>query len=136
MELVCIISLYWSFTLGQKGTVVEKLTEETLRDWNHFKELLSICIAQRQIGETALNEVSSRSHQILRLTVESTAREYLAKDKFSTLTATVNFIDLAGSERASQSLSAGTRLKEGGHINRSLLTLGTVIRKLRLACDL
>jgi centromeric protein E len=67
MELVCIISLYWSFTLGQKGTVVEKLTEETLRDWNHFKELLSICIAQRQIGETALNEVSSRSHQILRL---------------------------------------------------------------------
>ncbi|KAG7565256.1 Kinesin motor domain [Arabidopsis suecica] len=114
----------------EKGTVVEKLTEETLRDWNHFKELLSICIAQRQIGETALNEVSSRSHQILRLTVESTAREYLAKDKFSTLTATVNFIDLAGSERASQSLSAGTRLKEGGHINRSLLTLGTVIRKL------
>ncbi|CAH2064414.1 unnamed protein product [Thlaspi arvense] len=115
----------------EKGTVVEKLTEETLRGWNHFKELLSICIAQRHIGETALNEVSSRSHQILRLTVESTAREYLANGgKFSTLTATVNFIDLAGSERASQSLSAGTRLKEGGHINRSLLTLGTVIRKL------
>lgn len=44
-----------------------------------------------------------------------------------------NFIDLAGSERASQTLSAGTRLKEGCHINRSLLTLGTVIRKLRLA---
>ncbi|KAG7535808.1 Kinesin motor domain [Arabidopsis thaliana x Arabidopsis arenosa] len=114
----------------EKGTVVEKLTEETLRDWNHFKELLSVCEAQRQIGETALNEVSSRSHQILRLTVESTAREFSTNDKFSTLTATVNFIDLAGSERASQSLSAGTRLKEGCHINRSLLTLGTVIRKL------
>ncbi|GJZ94486.1 putative kinesin motor domain-containing protein [Tanacetum coccineum] len=52
-------------------------------------------------------------------------------DCASTLTATVNFIDLAGSERASQTKSAGTRLKEGGHINRSLLTLGTVIRKLR-----
>ncbi|CAA7019350.1 unnamed protein product [Microthlaspi erraticum] len=114
----------------EKGTVVEKLTEETLRDSNHLKELLSICLAQRKIGETALNEVSSRSHQILRLTVESTAREYLATEKFSTLTATVNFIDLAGSERASQALSAGTRLKEGSHINRSLLTLGTVIRKL------
>ncbi|KAF8104510.1 hypothetical protein N665_0171s0017 [Sinapis alba] len=114
----------------EKGTVVEKLTEETLRDWNHFRELLSVCEAQRQIGETALNEVSSRSHQILRLTVESTAREFFTNDKFSTLTATVNFIDLAGSERASQSLSAGTRLKEGCHINRSLLTLGTVIRKL------
>lgn len=42
-----------------------------------------------------------------------------------------NFVDLAGSERASQALSAGTRLKEGCHINRSLLALGTVIRKLR-----
>lgn len=46
-----------------------------------------------------------------------------------------NFVDLAGSERASQTNSAGTRLKEGCHINRSLLTLGTVIRKLRLAYE-
>lgn len=42
-----------------------------------------------------------------------------------------NFVDLAGSERASQALSVGHRLKEGCHINRSLLTLSTVIRKLR-----
>ncbi|KAF2533946.1 hypothetical protein F2Q70_00033620 [Brassica cretica] len=41
--------------------------------------------------------------------------------------ASVSFIDLAGSERASQTMS---RLKEGCHINRSLLALGTVIRKL------
>uniref|UniRef100_A0A2N9I3L9 Kinesin-like protein n=1 Tax=Fagus sylvatica TaxID=28930 RepID=A0A2N9I3L9_FAGSY len=86
--------------------------------------------AQRQIGETSLNEASSRSHQILRLTIESSAREFLGNDKSSSLTATVNFVDLAGSERASQSLAAGARLKEGCHINRSLLTLGTVIRKL------
>lgn len=52
----------------ERGTIVEKLTEETLRDWNHLIELLSLCEAQRQIGETALNETSSRSHQILRLT--------------------------------------------------------------------
>ncbi|KAJ4836248.1 hypothetical protein Tsubulata_028685 [Turnera subulata] len=114
----------------ERGTVVERLTEETLRDWDHFRELLSICEAQRQIGETSLNETSSRSHQILRLTIESSAREFLSNDKSSTLAAAVNFIDLAGSERASQTLSAGTRLKEGCHINRSLLTLGTVIRKL------
>ncbi|XP_062143715.1 kinesin-like protein KIN-7H [Alnus glutinosa] len=114
----------------ERGTTVEKLTEETLRDWNHFKELLAVCEAQRQIGETFLNEASSRSHQILRLTIESSAREFLGNDKSSSLAATVNFVDLAGSERASQSLAAGTRLKEGCHINRSLLTLGTVIRKL------
>lgn len=114
----------------ERGTIVEKLTEETLRDWNHVIQLLSICEAQRQIGETALNETSSRSHQIIRMTIESSAREYLGRDNSSSLSATVNFVDLAGSERASQSLSAGTRLKEGCHINRSLLTLGTVIRKL------
>lgn len=114
----------------ERGTIVEKLTEETLRDWNHVMELLSICEAQRQIGETSLNETSSRSHQIIRMTVESSTRELLSKDNSSTLVASVNFVDLAGSERASQSLSAGTRLKEGCHINRSLLTLGTVIRKL------
>ncbi|KAM7249993.1 hypothetical protein ACFE04_021876 [Oxalis oulophora] len=115
----------------ERGTVVERLTEETLRDWNHFKELLSVCQAQRQIGETALNEASSRSHQILRLAIESCAREFSGNDnKSSILAATVNFVDLAGSERASQSLSAGARLKEGCHINRSLLTLGTVVRKL------
>ncbi|KAL0432381.1 UNVERIFIED_CONTAM: Kinesin-like protein KIN-7F [Sesamum latifolium] len=113
-----------------RGTVVEKLTEVTLRDYSHLKELLSICEAQRKIGETTLNEMSSRSHQILCLTVESEVRKYFSAENSSTLSATVNFVDLAGSERASQTSSAGMRLKEGCHINRSLLTLGTVIRKL------
>ncbi|EPS64209.1 hypothetical protein M569_10571, partial [Genlisea aurea] len=114
----------------ERGTIVERLSEEVLSDWNHVIHLLSICEAQRQIGETSLNEMSSRSHQIIRLTIESSAPEFLGRDNSSSLAATVNFVDLAGSERASQSLSAGPRLKEGCHINRSLLTLGTIIRKL------
>ncbi|CAL9080451.1 unnamed protein product [Musa acuminata var. zebrina] len=115
----------------ERGTVVEKLTEETPRDQWHLRELLSTCAEQRQVEETSLNETSSRSHQILRLTIESTARESKGRDSSSsTLLAAVNFVDLAGSERASQASSAGNRLKEGCHINRSLLTLGTVIRKL------
>ncbi|CAN6916533.1 unnamed protein product [Brassica oleracea] len=60
-------------------------------------------------------------------TVESCACELLGKDNSTTLMASVSFIDLAGSERASQTMS---RLKEGCHINQSLLALGTVIRKL------
>ncbi|KAL0282581.1 UNVERIFIED_CONTAM: Kinesin-like protein KIN-7G [Sesamum angustifolium] len=114
----------------ERGTIVEKLTEEILTDRNHATQLLSVCEAQRQIGETSLNEMSSRSHQIIRLTIESSSHESLGRENASTLEAAVNFVDLAGSERASQSLSAGRRLKEGCHINRSLLTLGTVIRKL------
>ncbi|CAM0911728.1 unnamed protein product [Alopecurus aequalis] len=114
----------------EKGTTVEKLTEETLRDKDHLKDLLAMCEAQREIGETALNEASSRSHQILRLTIESSVRQYLGRGKSSTLMSCVNFVDLAGSERASQTASAGMRLKEGSHINRSLLTLGKVVRQL------
>ncbi|KAL0412441.1 UNVERIFIED_CONTAM: Kinesin-like protein KIN-7F [Sesamum radiatum] len=95
--------------IQKRGTIIEKLTEETLRDRNHLKELLSICEDN-----------------------ESSAREFIGKGNSTTLAASVNFVDLAGSERASQALSVGQRLKEGCHINRSLLTLGTVIRKLRL----
>lgn len=114
----------------ERGTIVENLTEATLRDWNHVRELLSVCEAQRQIGETSLNGTSSRSHQIIRLTIESSARDLSGNDNPSTLIAAVDLVDLAGSERAFQSLTTGTRSKEGSNINRSLLTLGSVIRKL------
>ncbi|KAH9609838.1 hypothetical protein KSS87_021720 [Heliosperma pusillum] len=62
-------------------------------------------------------------------TIESSARRF-GGGTSSMLAANVNFVDLAGSERTSQTLSTGTRLKEGSHINRSLLTLGKVIRTL------
>ncbi|XP_047155797.1 kinesin-like protein KIN-7I [Vigna umbellata] len=114
----------------EKGTVVEKLTEETLIDRGQLQRLLSICAAERTTEETAMNEASSRSHQIIRLTVESNPRDYADVARSGALFASVNFVDLAGSERAAQTLSAGTRLREGSHINRSLLSLGTVIRKL------
>ena len=41
----------------------------------------------------------------------------------------LNIVDLAGSERAKKTDATGVRLKEGGHINKSLLTLGIVIKK-------
>lgn len=43
------VVLIWMETLySQKGTVVEKLTEEILRDWNHLKELISVCEGETQ----------------------------------------------------------------------------------------
>ncbi|CAN6451520.1 unnamed protein product [Victoria cruziana] len=112
----------------EKGTVVEKLVEETATDSQHLRHIISICEAQRQVGETALNDASSRSHQIIRLTIESSLRANSGCVK--SFFANLNFVDLAGSERASQTHADGIRLKEGSHINRSLLTLTTVIRKL------
>ncbi|KAI3463865.1 hypothetical protein Pfo_020528 [Paulownia fortunei] len=112
----------------EKGTVVEKLVEETAKDDQHLRHLIHICDAQRQVGETALNDTSSRSHQIIRLTIESTLREN--SDCVRSYVASLNFVDLAGSERASQTNAEGARLREGCHINLSLMTLTTVIRKL------
>lgn len=52
------------------------------------------------------------------------------KDALSILTFFQNLVDLAGSERAAKTGAEGVRLKEGSHINKSLMTLGTVIKKL------
>ena len=42
----------------------------------------------------------------------------------------IHLVDLDGSERANASGATGQRLKEGGHINKSLVTLGSVISAL------
>ncbi|XP_047157827.1 kinesin-like protein KIN-7B [Vigna umbellata] len=112
----------------EKGTIVEKLNEEVAKDGQHLRHLIGICEAQRQVGETTLNDKSSRSHQIIRLTVESSLRE--SSGHVKSYIASLNFVDLAGSERISQTNTCGARMKEGSHINRSLLTLASVIRKL------
>lgn len=39
-------------------------------------------------------------------------------------------MDLAGSERIAKTGAGGVRLKEGKHINKSLMALGNVINKL------
>ena len=41
-----------------------------------------------------------------------------------------NLVDLAGSERIAKTGAGGMRLKEGKHINKSLMVLGNVINKL------
>lgn len=49
----------------------------------------------------------------------------------------IHLVDLAGSERADATGATGVRLKEGGNINKSLVTLGNVISALGKApCSL
>lgn len=43
---------------------------------------------------------------------------------------TLTLVDLAGSERIAKTGAEGLRMKEGASINKSLLTLGTVINRL------
>ncbi|PKU62087.1 Kinesin-like protein NACK2 [Dendrobium catenatum] len=63
-----------------------------------------------------------------RKTIESSPSDENSGDEDVTLSQ-LNLIDLAGSE-SSKAETTGLRRKEGSYINKSLLTLGTVISKL------
>ena len=88
--------------------------------------------ARRSVGETEFNSRSSRSHAILRLTIESSARRGAGDRRAAdlrVLTSTLSFVDLAGSERCPEA-SAPARVKEGAYINKSLHALALVVSKL------
>lgn len=91
-----------------------------------------------QVRETKLNAASSRSHMVVRIIIESRPAASAGGDgeDDNVRMSMLDFVDLAGNERFSQAAGAGTeeneklRQKEACNINRSLLTLGTVIRAL------
>ncbi|KAK3247056.1 hypothetical protein CYMTET_43437 [Cymbomonas tetramitiformis] len=119
----------------ERGTVAEGLTEEPVRSLEHLLQLVADAETRRQVGAHALNRNSSRSHQIIRLTIESRIPNKptpaaSAAECSGLLLSSLNFVDLAGSERYSGTGANGQRLKEGCHINQSLLALGKVIRAL------
>ncbi|XP_023311361.1 centromere-associated protein E-like isoform X2 [Anoplophora glabripennis] len=74
-----------------------------------------------------MNERSSRSHTIFRLTLKSTENNL---ENASMQISHLYLVDLAGSERIAHTNAQGVRLKEGVNINKSLLALGNVIRQL------
>lgn len=109
--------------------------EEVVTSVDDVMKILMYGEQTRAVGVTNMNERSSRSHTIFTLRVES--RENNADsaqeeddDGVAVRASTLTLVDLAGSERAAHTKAEGQRLKEGGHINKSLLTLGTVIGKL------
>ncbi|KAM1062664.1 hypothetical protein ACFX2A_027531 [Malus domestica] len=109
-------NLLWSNTqnldhIMDSATIIAKLVG-SVEPEQAFKEMFGLRFAPR-------DTVTKRKSHF-----------WLEMVRKASLVSCKNFVDLAGSERASQTLSAGARLKEGCHINRSLLTLGTVIRKL------
>ena len=62
--------------------------------------------------------------------VESRARDAESQVGGAVWVSTLTLVDLAGSERMAKTGAEGLRAKEGASINKSLLTLGTVINKL------
>uniref|UniRef100_A0A0E0M1C3 Kinesin motor domain-containing protein n=1 Tax=Oryza punctata TaxID=4537 RepID=A0A0E0M1C3_ORYPU len=117
----------------ERGIYVAGLREEIVTCPEQVLEFMSFGESHRHIGETNMNVYSSRSHTIFRMVIESREKvdESEAGESCDAVRVSVlNLVDLAGSERAAKTGAEGVRLKEGSHINKSLMTLGTVIKKL------
>ncbi|VFQ59269.1 unnamed protein product [Cuscuta campestris] len=110
-----------------QGTFVEGIKEEVVLSPAHALSLIAAGEEHRHVGSTNFNLLSSRSHTIFTLTVESSPCENSEGEAVSL--SQLHLIDLAGSE-SSRAETTGVRRKEGSYINKSLLTLGTVISKL------
>ncbi|CAH0559378.1 unnamed protein product [Brassicogethes aeneus] len=107
------------------GVYVKDLLGFTVDSMESVNDLLNRGNKNRAIGSTKLNALSSRSHAILTVAVESKNKSTNTA-KFGKL----NLVDLAGSERVSKSQATGERLREAGKINLSLSVLGNVISAL------
>ncbi|XP_042479871.1 kinesin-like protein KIN-7L, chloroplastic [Macadamia integrifolia] len=111
-----------------QGTFVDGIKEEVVLSPAHALSLIAAGEEHRHVGSTNFNLLSSRSHTIFTLTIESTPCGENSEGEAVNLSQ-LNLIDLAGSESA-RAETTGIRRKEGSYINKSLLTLGTVISKL------
>jgi centromeric protein E len=107
--------------------------EEIVTD---FDELLKVLVhgdKSRTFASTGMNERSSRSHTILRITIESREKEYDEDSDHdydmhvenrnpssdgAIRISTLNLVDLAGSESVRHTGATGDRQKEGGLINQ------------------
>ncbi|XP_040364017.1 kinesin-like protein KIN-7C, mitochondrial isoform X1 [Rosa chinensis] len=110
-----------------QGTYVEGIKEEVVLSPAHALSLIATGEEHRHVGSNNFNLLSSRSHTIFTLTIESSPRGENGEEDVTL--SQLHLIDLAGSE-SSKTETTGLRRKEGSYINKSLLTLGTVISKL------
>ncbi|XP_056392265.1 kinesin-like protein KIF19 isoform X2 [Hyla sarda] len=112
-----------------KGNVqIARITEFFTHSAEESMDLLRKGNRHRTQEPTAANKTSSRSHAVLQVTVKYKSKSHNVHDELRI--GKLFMIDLAGSERAAQTQNRGQRMKEGAHINRSLLALGNCITAL------
>uniref|UniRef100_A0A8C0TBK7 Kinesin-like protein n=1 Tax=Canis lupus familiaris TaxID=9615 RepID=A0A8C0TBK7_CANLF len=112
-----------------RGSIqIAGIMEVSTSNAQEIMQLLTKGNRQRTQEPTATNKTSSRSHAVLQVTVRQRSRgpDLVEEVRVGKLF----MVDLAGSERASQTQNRGKRMKEGAHINRSLLALGNCINAL------
>ncbi|KAG5973793.1 hypothetical protein E4U55_000275 [Claviceps digitariae] len=124
---------------SKRGVYATPLKEEIVQSPTQLLRVIARGDQARRTASTQFNARSSRSHAVVQIVVESRERvpgggaPDMMEGKRSAIlpggvrVSTLSLIDLAGSEKAAESKE---RRQEGAHINKSLLTLGTVISKL------
>ena len=122
--------------------VLEGCNEFVVTDAKTLIETMILANKRRHIGSTGMNKISSRSHCVLRITMESRENENdsvtsscdsissFVGEEGDVLISELSIVDLAGSESVRHSNALGKRQKEGGYINKSLLALSRVIESL------
>ncbi|KAJ3186916.1 Kinesin-like protein kif17 [Gaertneriomyces sp. JEL0708] len=118
--------------------VVSGITERSIETIHDYIKILQTGSRNRKVGETNMNEKSSRSHAVMTIILEERVKpsgdmspeeaDMLAKH--GRKRSKIHLIDLAGSERANATGATGDRLREGAQINLSLSSLGNVINAL------
>uniref|UniRef100_A0A8C3GAI8 Kinesin-like protein n=1 Tax=Cyclopterus lumpus TaxID=8103 RepID=A0A8C3GAI8_CYCLU len=90
---------------------------------------------KRRIANTELNRESSRSHSVFTVKLAQAPLDadgdHILQDKNQVNVSQLCLVDLAGSERTSRTRAEGSRLREAGNINQSLMTLRTCMEVLR-----
>lgn len=122
---------------SKRGIYATPLKEEIVQSPTQLLRVIARGDQARRTASTQFNARSSRSHAVVQIIVESRERmpsggndgdaKRSAVLPGGVRVSTLSLIDLAGSEKAAESKE---RRQEGAHINKSLLTLGTVIAKL------
>lgn len=109
------------------GPYVENLSQHPVNDFEEIHSCMIRGNQERTTAATNMNDTSSRSHAIVTITfVQAGFHHNMPSETVSK----IHLVDLAGSERANSTGATGQRLKEGAHINKSLVTLGSVISSL------
>jgi hypothetical protein len=117
----------------RKGVFVANLTTVRVKSFEDVMSLIEIGEKNRTVAATNVNLHSSRSHGIVTLTLCQRVRQsksYLPTSGLQEKVARLHMVDLAGSERVTSSGAQGLRLREANNINKSLSTLGDVIKCL------
>lgn len=112
------------------GFFVEDLMIVDCTSTNDMIAVLNEGMKNRRSGSHELNKDSSRSHSILTMYLISEGGNENNNGQVIRRYGKISFVDLAGSERLKESKSEGVMVKETGNINKSLFTLGKVIKGL------